>query len=348
MKNPNGYGCVYKLSGKRRKPFAVRTTDSWVIDEKTSKTKQKYKNIGYYTTRKEAMTALAQYNENPYDLDVGKVTFSEIYEKWSKEKFDKISQSNVNGYKASYALCENIYNMRFADIKKNHLQNIVDTCGKNYPTLRKLKVLYNQIFQYAMENDVISKDYSKYVDIAQYNKGTEKKQPFAEKEIKNIWNNVERNEYLQIPLMLIYSGLRISEMLDLRKENVYLDERYFEVVESKTQAGIRKVPISKRTIAFFKYWINKNDCEYLLSTPEGKHFTYRNYYDSYWKPFQKELKMKHKPHDTRHTTVSLLAKAKVDQTTIKIIVGHAGAMTLTERVYTHLEVEQLINAIDLI
>ena len=33
-------------------------------------------------------------------------------------------------------------------------------------------------------------------------------------------------------------------------------------------------------------------------------------------------------------------------TTIKKIVGHSGAMTLTERVYTHLDVQILINAVN--
>ena len=61
-----------------------------------------------------------------------------------------------------------------------------------------------------------------------------------------------------------------------------------------------------------------------------------------------ELNMEHLPHDTRHTTISLLAKAKVEQTTIKKIVGHSGAMTLTEKVYTHLDVKELLEAINLI
>ena len=42
----------------------------------------------------------------------------------------------------------------------------------------------------------------------------------------------------------------------------------------------------------------------------------------------------------------MLAEANIDQTTIKKIVGHSGAMSLTERVYTHLDIENLINAIN--
>ena len=122
----------------------------------------------------------------------------------------------------------------------------------------------------------------------------------------------------------------------------------FETIKnlfSKTQAGIRKVPINHKLLPFFEYWYNKNDCEYLISTPDSKHFTYRNYYDSYWKPLIEQLSMKHRPHDTRHTCVSLLAAAGIDERIIKKIVGHAG-QGVTENVYTHYELESLREAIN--
>ena len=41
----------------------------------------------------------------------------------------------------------------------------------------------------------------------------------------------------------------------------------------------------------------------------------------------------------------MLAKAGVEQTIIKKIVGHSGAMTLTEKLYSHFIVKELVNAI---
>ena len=52
------------------------------------------------------------------------------------------------------------------------------------------------------------------------------------------------------------------------------------------------------------------------------------------------------PHCCRHTCISLLSEAGVQETTIKKIVGHSGAMPLTERVYTHLDVQILVDAIN--
>ena len=77
MRLPNGYGSVYKLSGKRRKPYAARKTIGW-SDEGT----QLFSIIGYYRTRQEAFQAIEEYNNDPYNLQVAKYTFTQIYEKW--------------------------------------------------------------------------------------------------------------------------------------------------------------------------------------------------------------------------------------------------------------------------
>ena len=146
--------------------------------------------------------------------------------------------------------------------------------------------------------------------------------------------------------MLIYNGCRISEFLDLKKEDVHLDEQYFDVIASKTENGLRKVPIADKLLPFYKAWFGGSKCEYLLHTPDHKHFDYRNYYDSYFTPLMEQLGFDHKPHDTRHTCISLLTEADVNPTSIKKIVGHSGAMSLTERVYTHLDIETLVEAIN--
>ena len=150
-----------------------------------------------------------------------------------------------------------------------------------------------------------------------------------------------------IILMLLYNGTRISEFLDLKKENVHLEEQYFDVIDSKTENGIRKVPIADKLLPYYKGWYEScPDCEYLLHTEDGKRFLYRNYYDSYWTPLVEQIGIDRTPHCTRHTCISMLSEAGVQDTTIKKIVGHSGAMTLTEKVYTHLDMRVLVDAIN--
>lgn len=348
MKLPNGYGSVYKLPGNRRKPWAVRITVSR-LEDIDGKMKWKYKYLGYYETQADALVALAHYNENPYDIEVNKITFAEVYEKWSKEHYPKIAKGNVGGYSAAYRTCDSLHHIRFVDINRSHLQGVVDTCGKNYPSLKKLKILFSSLYRFAMQNDICIKDYSEFVDISQYkdrNPNTVPRKPFGGDEIELLWKNKDTNEYISVILMLIYTGVRVSELLDLRKEHVNLDEKWFDVIASKTKSGIRRVPIADKVYPFFENWMNKNDSKYLLSSPYGKHFSYNNYYELYWKQSMEMLPLnEHRPHDTRHTCVSLLTKACVDERIIKKIVGHSGR-GITEQVYTHFEMDQLRDAID--
>lgn len=346
MKLPNGYGSVYKLPGNRRKPWAVRITVSRSKDS-IGAMHWKYKYLGYYESRPEALNALANYNQNPYDLDSTKTTFSEIYEKWSSEHYPKISDSNVRAYKASYRLCNPLDGKVFTSLRKIDLQAIVDASGKNYPTLQKLKVLLNQLYKYAMQNDLCGKDYSQYVDISQYrnkNDNAITRKPFSTVEIETLWQQKD-NEWISIILMLIYCGCRISELLELRKENVNLQERWFDILAAKTKAGVRKVPIAARTLPLFEYWYNKNDSEYLLSALNTRSFTYKNYYDTYWTPIMRNLGMQHFPHDTRHTCVSLLSISGTDDKIIRRIVGHE-SHSVTDSVYTHFDFQKLLDAID--
>lgn len=348
MRLPNGYGSVVKLSGKRRNPYVVRKTAGWRYNKEKDKQVQEYIIIGYAPTKAEGLQMLAEYNKNPFDVSSAKTTFQEVFEKWSKSKFPTISDSNVKGYNASYKLCGTIYNKVFKEIKLADLQYVIDTCNKNYPTLRKLKVLFGQLYEYALKNDVCNKNYAEFVDIVKYkdrNPNKRDKNKFDRYELERIWEQQE-DKYYQIVLMLIYSGVRISEMLDLLKSDVHLEEQFFDVIDSKTENGIRKVPIADKVLPFFKAWYNDTDSKYLLHTESGEHFKYRNYYDSYFVPLMENLGFDKTTHCCRHTCISMLAEANVSQTIIKKIVGHSGAMTLTEKVYTHLDVKELINAIN--
>ena len=185
------------------------------------------------------------------------------------------------------------------------------------------------MYDYAMKYELCSKDYSQYVNIQKFkNKNPNKmdRTPFTEGEIQALWMQKD-DIYAQIVLMLIYSGVRVSELLDLKREDVHIDEHCFNVVRSKTSSGIRMVPIHDKTYPIFQKWYEEG-CEYLLHTPDGGHFTYRNYYDSYWTPIMKRIGCTHNP------------------TLIKKIVGHSGAMSVTEKVYTHVNVEELLEAIN--
>lgn len=355
MRLPNGFGNVSKLSGKRRNPWRARKTAGWVIDEKTQKIKQTYITIGYYATRQQALQALSEYNTNPYDLDASKITFAEVYEKWSDKKFDEISASNVNAYKAAYKMCGALYDVKFSEIKLIHLQSVVDKSGKNHPSLKKLKVLFNQLFDFAVMNEIISKDRQivEYVDIGKAEQST-KHYRFNKAELDALWRWADKNEYVQVILMLIYSGVRAGELFNTKSSSVDLKERFFTIEKGKNANASRKVPIHDKIYPFFEHWMSKGT-EYLITNLSGGKFNFDtnhySYTDTYWKPVLTDIGIlqytnakgklaEHLPHDTRHTFTSMWKEKKLDEAMRRKIQGHSGK-GIGEIVYTHFELEAL-------
>ena len=124
MRLPNGYGGVVKLSGNRRRPYAARITTGWYHNDKTGKRVQKFQIIGYAPTRAEALQILAKYNDYPIDAAALKLTFHDIYLRWSEEKFPTTSASNIKGYRAAYSICEDIADVPFRNLRLDDLQRI--------------------------------------------------------------------------------------------------------------------------------------------------------------------------------------------------------------------------------
>jgi integrase len=355
MRLPNGFGNVSKLSGKRRNPWRARKTIGWTIDEITKKTKQEYITIGYYPTRQQALQALSEYNTNPYDLNANKITFAEVYDKWSTKKFDNISQSNINGYKASFKVCEPIHNMKFSDIKLAHLQHVADNSGKNFPTLKKLKIMLNQLFDYAVMHEIIPKDRHivEYLDIGKEEKST-KHYRFTNAEVDALWRWSDNNEYVQVILMLIYSGVRPGELFNTKCSCVDLESGFFTIEKGKTVNAARKVPIHSRTLPFFKNWMSKGN-EYLITNLSGRKFNFEtnhnSYIESFWNPILSEIGIlqyanekgesaEHLPDDTRHTFTTMWKEKKLDEAMRRKIQGHSGK-GIGEMVYTHFELNIL-------
>lgn len=122
MRHPNGFGSVYKMHGNRRRPYIAAVTIT--IDER-----KRRKAIGYYSTRREALAALAEYHNRPYDISAREITVREFYEKWAAWRDDRgKSQESNRIYKGIFNLhCRPLHDWRFLDVQSIHIQQLVDT-----------------------------------------------------------------------------------------------------------------------------------------------------------------------------------------------------------------------------
>ena len=197
----------------------------------------------------------------------------------------------------------------------------------------------------AIKNDIVEKKYSEYVDVGT-NEGKVNRKPFTKEEIKKLFDNVDKLEWVDTVLIMIFSGLRVGELLDLKTENIHLEERYM-VGGLKTKAGRNRIiPINKKIEPFIRKYYNPEN-EYLITNFKGNKMQYSNYRREKFDNVMEKLKMKHNPHECRHTFASLMDSAGANKLCLKRIIGHS-SQDITEDVYTHKTIEELIETIDLI
>lgn len=348
-KLPNGYGTIYKMSGKRSKPYRAMKTDKWIIDPVTGKSKQIRSTIGYYQSREDAMIALANYNENPYDIKADSITFSEVYEKWSENYFPTLSNpSSVRTVTAAYAYCNGLYDMRMKDIKVSHLEGTILNAQVGDSTKSRIKSLFNMMYKYAVAHDIVEKDYAS-VMFANGNpikrSRTKEVIPFSQEEIFLLWDNLDNIAFADMILIGIYSGWRPQELAILKVADI--DIKVGTMLGGlKTDAGKNRIvpihPLIRPLIENRMKEATSMQSEFLFNDANGQQGTYMTY-DKYRKRFEKVmkyLKLTHRPHETRHTFITKAKACNVDEYILKLIVGHA-IDDITEKVYTHRTIDQL-------
>lgn len=354
MKNPNGFGTVYKLSGKRRKPWIARVTVGYetVEDElnpSQNKRKQVYKTLGYFKTRTEGIKALALYSDDPdfFGVKEEKPTFREIWEDNVLPQLEeRLAEKSFLNYKYVFSYFSKIADKPVNKIKLRDVQSIFDEMS-NLSTgyIGISKIVFNHIWKYALKNDYVQKDFSALVDVRSL--ATKKqKTVFTPVEIERIYRSIGDNNVSRIVFIMLFTGMRIGEVFSLEKNNIHLNERYM-IGGSKTEAGKNRViPIHKIIHPIIEDALNdtRNTSKYLFCAARGGKINYEKFIYQF-KDFMKECETNHTIHECRHTFISMTSGRKFDQTRIKRIVGHK-TNDITIDVYTHFYIEELIEEMD--
>ena len=326
MRLPNSYGSITKLSGKRRRPWMVRVTTEMVLDEKTKKYKQTQKPLGYYATRQEAMKALADYNNDPYDLDALTVTFDQCYQE-AQKSFTDGRRSN---YEAAYKYLEPLKDKPIRSIKAAHMQRCIDACTTTQQ--REIKTVCRKVFEYALYAEFVDKNPADHLTSNNI-EATIERNLFTTEEIKSI---EEADTWWKVCLAcLLYSGMRSKELRTLEPDDIDLDNMTISIREGKNKSSIRQIPIHTHAEGYFRQY-----------KEEGIGF-YNKSHNGFNKAIAKNFKTEHHAHDTRHTFTTKMRECGCDSLVLQRILGHTPE-TITERVYTHLSMDELRNNINLL
>lgn len=146
--------------------------------------------------------------------------------------------------------------------------------------------------------------------------------------------------------MLFSCGLRVSELVNLRLSNLYIDEGFIRVFGKGSKE--RLVPISRRAIEDLRYWfidrnalsIKPGEQDYVFLNRRGSHLT-RTMILIMIKNTAADAGIKKvvSPHTLRHSFATALLEGGADLRSIQAMLGHERIGT-TE-IYTHLDMSHI-------
>lgn len=239
-------------------------------------------------------------------------------------------------YYTEEKLKERIQSIKNVDEKLLEINNFLDDCVKsnhikNNP-LKDNKRFSNKVF-----NKILT--------------GTKKRKPFNKEELNLMfkklgeYNNLYgfQAEQILIPIIALFSGLRVEEICKLRVEDIILDENfniwYFDINgKVKTKSSERKVPIHSQLIEKFNFIsyvdMRKNSNHEMLFDLKsiyykGKikfsHYFLRDYFTDFRNSFVTKKRIEEDLisfHSLRHSFATRLRSGRVEFYSISNLMGH--------------------------
>ena len=321
MRNPNSYGSIHKNTGNRRRPYVVTVTIGTEYDPVKDEYHYKRKNIGYFATQREANKFLADYNAKGINPDVLDMTLDDVWQKVKERKFKAVKESRQASYKSAYAYLSDIQNEIFRTLKTMDLQDCVDECPKGTGVKRNMKTILNLCYEFAMENDICDKNYAQFVKIEHADSQIER---VILSERVSRCEFATKEPFCDITLILLYTGCRINEILKNTSVNFDRDNMTLTIPKelAKNKTSVRIIPVHdeiKEPLERFFSDPNRPEYQQVYSWMKIKGFT---------------------PHSTRYTFTTRAHECRMDELTLKRILGHSPD-NITQKLYTKITIDEM-------
>lgn len=358
------YQYKYHIDGK---PHFVY---SWKLEPTDKLPKGKQPCLSLRELEKQINTELAVLS----NIVDGQMTVCELVDRYLKTKTG-VRQSTKQGYVTVQRLLakekfgsQKIRSVKISDAKL-FLIKLQQEDGKSYSTIHNVRGVLRPAFQMAVDDDILVKNpfgfqlQTVLVNDSVTREALSKDQ--MRKFLKFIHDDVVYCKYYEVVYILFHTGMRISEFcgltlkdIDLQNKTVNIDHQLqrtadmrYIIVETKTDAGKRKIPITDDVAAMFQAIIEDREAPAVEKIIDG--YTGFLFYDKEGKPLVAmhwqnrfnnmvnryndiyRIQMPNiTPHICRHTYCSNQAKAGMNPKTLQYLMGHSD-ISVTMNVYTH-------------
>ena len=364
-----GTGSIYYRKDNKSKPYAAASSVTG---------KQVY--LGSFSTKKEAANALKDYEYNP--VSCFGISLEDLHSKWLKTKaYSKLSKSSHQGYNSAWIKLKPLYKRKFRDLRTSDFQEIIDyyenphheagargklkyidkdgrgtykvtdkpkMCdGLGYSALHNLKCLLTVLYNFAMKEDIVNKNYATFIELP--TKEEVNATRFTEIQLEYIRQSIGKIPYADYIYCMCYLNFRVSEFLELTPIDFNVSENGipYLIGGKKSEAGKNRiVPIHPKVQEIVKKYV-KQGGQTIFCRADGTPMN-KDYFRKYcFYPAMDALGFGHSytPHSCRRTFSTRMSAAGARQEDIIALMGHTDYKVDIEH-YIKQEVDTLYSAIN--
>ena len=352
----------------------------------------------YGRTVKEVKEKIQEFeSRNMYikKTEVRKQTFGEYLENWfiNVRVYEVESSTYLrNEQTINYHIKDSsLYNAQMVNVDSELCQSLINKLSEKYSrsTISKVYVLLNMCFNYAFTKEHIGENPMMKVKMPKESSLVTKKKEakwLSSSDVEKFVQEAERvntrefrikgkvgervygvNAYYAI--LIIYTGLRIGELMALTWEDIDFKNKTLNVNKSrakgkidgkttlyikdpKSESGTRIIPLSDRAIYALQK-IKEYSTELKLNSDNNLIVANTSSESNITRTVKSMLfragceTEKCGLHALRHTFGSLLLEKGVDLKTISYLLGHSD-ITVTANIYLHITREKAINSIEVL
>lgn len=235
---------------------------------------------------------------------------------------------------------------KLREISSRDIKRFIDSLHHITTTANRCFALLSMIFKKAEDWEYLPPKSNPCPGISKYKEN--KKQRFLNRselarleEALNQQEKEQRASYCTVNAirLLLYTGCRLSEILNLKWKDVHIKDHYVYLKDTKTGESAR--PLSQKAVDLLASLKPQEGNPYVFyGKVPGKSLAETK---TAWKKVLKRAAIKDFTiHDLRHSFASFALKKGVDLYTVSKLLGHKNIATTTR--YAHLELENLKKA----
>lgn len=228
----NGQGSVFKLPNGRYKAVV---TLGYALDDQGRARRRTRSQV--FTTKKEAVAALPGLRDAPRKDRQG-MTFHALFDAWLPTH--RAGRSTLDCYKYAVRYFAPLYDLPFAEVDVDDLQDCLDDCPKGKRTRENMRAAVGLMYKYAIPRHLTADG----LNLAQYlrvdGEAAAHRDALTELELARLWKFVGIVPGADHVLIMCYTGFRPSEYLALTAES-YDAAAQTLTGGAKTDAGKNRV-----------------------------------------------------------------------------------------------------------